>query len=143
MSSEQSRQTETVCQDNPFENSQMNQQERFYRVYADIGELLLAIMTGAAFLALSRRLSLLCHGIWIPSSGTCDTHAAAAMLDLSEQRMDIQLRERHVPRAKPGQRTLVRVADLAGEFNAPSDPLQPVAMPKRRGKGAAPVKRKK
>lgn len=104
----------TDCsQGNSINKCEKSEQERFYKVYADIGEIILRFLTGEAFLSLAERLSLVLHGAWLPVSGHASIRVLAALLNRSESAIRRTVGRLNVPVATIGSEGLYDVKTIA------------------------------
>ncbi len=92
---------------------EFSHQDRFYKVYADIGEIILRILTGKAFLSLGKRMSLLIQGAWLPSAGHVSIRMLATLLNRSESAVRRTLNRLSAPVATIGSEGLYDVKTLA------------------------------
>ena len=88
-------------------------QDRFYRVYADIGEIILDFLTGQFFLHLASRVRLALSGRWLPDSGTVNVPILAALLDKSEITVETMAARVNATVYRPGNENMFRCADFA------------------------------
>lgn len=92
-------------------DSQLDQQrERFYRVYSDIGEYILLVITGAIFLKLCRRMSLLLDGAWLPGLGDCKV--IAALTDKSDRSIEDFVSDNPKTKYRFGKQVYYRFSDI-------------------------------
>lgn len=104
----------------------VNHQARLFRIWADIGEVVLVILTCTAAVALGRRLALLANATLIPDAGTANARGCAAALDMTEDSFKQLARRRFIPTRKPGDELLYRLSDLTQEFQPPPDATDPI-----------------
>lgn len=95
---------------------QIDQQQRFYKVYADIGDLILLIITGEVFRKFIDRAAVIGTGILIPAQGFVSLPVVAALFGLKDDGARALLKRNNVPFKKPGQDQLYRLADLIEKF---------------------------
>lgn len=98
------------------EKSKIDQQQRFYKVYADIGELILAFISGEVFHAAFNRMAMLAGGLFIPCDGYGSLSVVAGLLGLKEDGARALLKRNNVPFKKPGQDQMYRLADVVEKF---------------------------
>lgn len=96
-------------QDRSLSNPGINNQERFYKVYADIGEIILQVITGECVAILCRRLNTLICGAWLPTQGYYSIRTLAALFNRSEDAIRRMLKR---VKAKPVN------GDAEGLYNA-------------------------
>ena len=88
-------------------------QDRFYKVYADIGEIILAFISGEFFLRFASRLRLALSGRLLPDTGTVNVPVLAALLDKSEITVETMATRVNATVYRPGNENMFRCADFA------------------------------
>lgn len=124
--------TDPVRQLHSNQKSELEQQQlRYYRVYADIGEWILAIVTCQIFVTFAQRVSLLVQGAWLPGMGDAKTIAAVT----NKQDSTIAGYLSHNPRTKRhfGRQVYYAFADLAIDGEPPAE-VAPVKRIRKRTK---------
>lgn len=109
-----------------------SEQERFYKVYADIGELILAFLTGELFLSLAHRVALLSRAAFIPSAGSGNPAALAFCLGMKEKGASDLARRRNMPFVKPGDERIFSFSDTTKKFDKEEKSEDSVAHAKRK-----------
>lgn len=105
-----------MSQANSNNSQNLNHQDRFYKVYADIGEIILAFISGEVFAAAAERITLLFQAKFVPSGWYGCTNALAFFLNMKESgARDLALRN-HLPVIKPGQDRIYHLPDAARKF---------------------------
>jgi hypothetical protein len=116
----------------------IDHEQRFYKVYADIGEFILAVITGDLFCHFAARVCRLIQGQWLPDSGAADLSVLTALLDKSESTVRQMARRINAPLYKPGDTNMYRFADF--QFRPPAE-LESPAEPSPSSAGVAPRKK--
>jgi len=132
MSSGDNMKSDPVRQDNSNLNSQIEQEQlRYYRTYADIGEWILAIITCQIFVTFAQRVALLAQGAWLPGMG--DAKTIAAVTNKADSTIEGYLS--HNPRTKRhfGRQVYYAFADLAIDGEPPAE-VAPVKRIRKRTK---------
>lgn len=92
------------------------EQERCYRVWADIGEIVLALLTSVAALRFGKRLETLSRASFVPDSGSGNNAANAFLLGMTSDSFKHLAARRHIPKVMPGDESLYRFSDIVKTF---------------------------
>lgn len=93
--------------------AQISHQERFYAVYADIGEIILLFITGEAFRHVAHRVGRILQGAWLPSSGTASGPVLEGLLNKSEDTITKMAKRISAPIYRPGDTNMFRFEDFS------------------------------
>lgn len=127
------------------QDGEINNQERFYKVYADIGEIILNFMTGEFFLHFASRIGRIVQGSWLPSSGLGSSHVVAGLLDIQESTVKGLVKRHSVPIYRPSDGNMFKLEDLAvraGGESAPDMPPGSMGVALQKTEPLAPQKHK-
>lgn len=115
--------TRTVNQAEMANKSEISEQERFYKIWADIGLLVLSLITEACVRNWGRRLEQWSRAAVVPAEGYGNLAAVQAILDMSEEGARDFIKRNNVPAKKPGKDLMYRLADLTEKFTkTPEEP---------------------
>lgn len=103
----------------------LDNQARLFRVWADIGEIVLLVLTCAAAKLIGRRLELLAKSTFLPDTGSGNAYALAAAMNMSESGFQQLAARKHIPRTKPGDELLFRFGDVTKSWQSPAESPAP------------------
>lgn len=86
-------------------------QNRLFKVWADIGEVVLIILTCAAARLIGKRLALLADAAWLPGMG--DARMIGAMTNKSDRTIEGMVAAEPREKLHVGQQVYYRFADIA------------------------------
>lgn len=88
-------------------------QERYYAVWAAVGDVVLAVLTSDAANLIGKRLSLLASSAFIPSSGYGNVSALAFCLGMTQKGASDLARRQKMPFTKPGNERIFEIHTAA------------------------------
>lgn len=86
-------------------------QERYYAVWAAVGEVVLAILTSAAAKLIGKRLGYIAEGSWLPGMG--DIRIIAGLTNCSPRTLESNLTKCPRKKYRTGRAALYRLNDFA------------------------------
>ncbi len=107
--------TDPACQQNSSENSRNDQplshQDRYFKVWADIGEVIFAFISGEIFCQFATRIGLLIQGAWLPGVG--DVKTIAALTNKSDRTIEDFVSDNPRTKYKVGRQVYYRLDEIA------------------------------
>ena len=111
-----------------------NNQDRFYSAWADVGELVVLLLTCAAAKMIGRRIEMFAEAGWLPGMG--DTRAVAALTNRPESSIASVVGDKPRPKFHVGRQPFFNLRDFA-QFDKDADTPATAEKPPN----DAPVKR--
>lgn len=118
----------------PDKSTSVNSQDRFYAAWADVGELIVLLLTCAAAKMIGRRIEMFAEAGWLPGMG--DTRAVAALTNRPESSIASVVGDKPRPKFHVGRQPFFNLRDFA-QFDKDADTPTSAEKPPN----DAPVKR--